>query len=404
MVNADAKSPLCLYCGREARNIRRGEHIVAAAIGGRATISDFCKGRKVCAHCNNGVLSLLDTQFCLHSPLSIVACQVRDTFLRQTWDVPPGTDNLLVEGSNDIPGRSFRYYPQMIFEDSGERLLICDLEEAKPIGIDRFRREFVQYMRQAFHAFHAGDHSRLNPKLIRLNRAMRERRCRYPPRVFARCKADELKPQMSFQFQYLTVRDKTRALSTLENWNASKPFRLQEPIAGSEMPYVRSRFNVGDILRALLKLAINLLAAHCPNTPVDPRTFAHVMPTILGKVRFDERKAMRRDGFVWAADIEPIKAENDAHSFRLLHMDGHWWIYSSFFGGRLGSYVQIAGPNRERWRCADIVAPLNSKKWIITTSNILQPLRVRIEWSDHRAMMPTIDLVNPAVEMELIRV
>jgi HNH endonuclease len=64
---------LCIYCGQEFKNVRRGEHIVPNAIGGTLTVSDVCKEKKVCQQCNTGILSDLDNELCRQSFLSVVA-------------------------------------------------------------------------------------------------------------------------------------------------------------------------------------------------------------------------------------------------------------------------------------------------------------------------------------------
>lgn len=92
----------CIYCGGEALKVRKGEHIVPKAIGGRRTISDFCKGRTICNPCNNGPLSELDEELCHRSPLSVIASQEIDSHIWQVWDVDHRTDNL-VSRVNVVP-------------------------------------------------------------------------------------------------------------------------------------------------------------------------------------------------------------------------------------------------------------------------------------------------------------
>jgi hypothetical protein len=69
----------------------------------------------------------------------------------------------------------------------------------------------------------------------------------------------------------------------------------------------------------------------------------------------------------------------------------------SFFGGRIGASVDFPGPNREAWNMADIVMPLRSGEYSFTTSKLLQPLPVRIETSDLRKIIPSIDPINVEV-------
>jgi HNH endonuclease len=87
---------VCVYCGGAVHKVRKGEHIIPVALGGKRTISDSCKDRTVCNPCNNGPLSQLDTELCSRSPLSIVAARELDAFVWQTWDVDHGGSNVSV--------------------------------------------------------------------------------------------------------------------------------------------------------------------------------------------------------------------------------------------------------------------------------------------------------------------
>src|SRR5262249_26867869 len=115
---------------------------------------------------------------------------------------------------------------------------------------------------------------------------------------------------------------------------------------GSALPAFRFFYEQATTLRALWKMAVNLLAHCCPQTPVDFEHFRGVIPLIRGPEEMGV-PFLHQDGFVRAADIQPISAPDRAHAFRLLHIGGWWLIYSSFFGGRIGSVVRFAGPNAE---------------------------------------------------------
>jgi len=389
----------CIYCGNEARKVAKGEHIVPDALGGKPTISEFCKDRAVCNPCNNGPLSQLDTELCSRSPLSIVAAQELGKFVWQTWDVDHRADNLLLEAKPDFDAKSMSLYPQMIFEPAGLQLR-GDYEELQQFGTDDFQRVFIRFALDALRAFKAGDRSRLNTKLIRLNDAIRAR-YRYPPRIFSRRNVNDFASKMSFEFQYLSPQDKKYALSSLEKLDASTPFRQVTTAIGSELPTVRCWYEASKVLRALAKIAINLLAALCPRTPVNRDTFRDVMRIVLGEVPV-QPALIGGNGFVYASDVQPIKANGNSHSFRLLHMDGHWHVYSSFFGGRMGSFVRFWGPNREDWYCADVVVPLQSRDWAVKKWRVLQPLTVRVEWEDPAKIMPSVEMLNVKTEMQVI--
>lgn len=388
---------LCIYCGESVRKVRRGEHIVAEAIGGKLTISEVCEGRNVCNKCNNGVLSEVDRELCSRSGLSMIAGQQLDAFIWQTWDVDHGENNLLVEAEPDFSGQSMTLFPQMIFESAGPQLR-GDQEQLQRFGSENFQKVFIRFMLEAFHEFESGKTSRLNPKKVSASAALRSR-YRYPPRIFARRPIEQFASGMSFELQYLTSAERRFALSQLEKWDTSKSFRNYEVGIGSELPTFSFSFDAGKVLRALAKQAVNLLAAYCPNTPVDREGFQDVIRVVLCEIPVSP-ELLCANGFVHAADIQPIKVEN-AHSFRLLHMDGHWHIYSSFFGGRIGAFVRFPGPNGEEWCCADIAMPLDSKTSTIRTGRVLQPLRVRIEWKDPAKIMPSVELLNAESEMRV---
>jgi hypothetical protein len=119
--------------------------------------------------------------------------------------------------------------------------------------------------------------------------------------------------------------------------------------------------------------------------------FEQVMRLFLGEGQLHPN-LFTRMGFVQANDIQCIKDVSGGHSFRLVHLQGHWHIFSSFFGGRIGSYVFFPGPNYECWSCADIVAPINSKDWGFVKAPITQSIAVRAEWKNLAEIVPSFEL------------
>jgi hypothetical protein len=394
-MDSSKKVVACIYCDREVRKARAGKHIIPQAIGGRLTITDVCKGRGVCNSCNSGVLSELDNELCRRSFLSIIAAQELDKSLWLTWDVDHSAGNLLLEAKPDFDRHSMTLFPQMIFESSGPQLR-GDHEELQRFAFEDFQKVFVRFMLEAFYEFKAGKRRRLNPKKIQANDWI-QNRYRYPPRIFARRPIEQFESGMSFEFQYLDTTQKRFALSQLEKWDRTKTFRQLEVRIGSELPAIRCFFDQGKVVRALAKLAVNLLAAYCPNTPVKREHFPQVIRVVVGEVPVS-RQLLRTNGFVIASDIQPINVDG-AHSFRLLHMDGQWQICFSFFGGRIGAFVQFPGPNHEEWCCADIAMPIELAT--IKTGRILQPLRPRIEWTDLTRIMPSVEMVNVKSEIHV---
>jgi hypothetical protein len=390
---------VCLYGGGEARNVKRGEHIIPQAIGGNRTISEFCNGRTVCNPCNNGVLSDLDAELCRRSVLSIVAAHELDSFVWQTWDVDHSDGNLLLEAKPSFSGSSMTLFPQMLFKPDGPQLR-CDLEQVKRFGRDRFQTVFIEAMLRAFHAFKSGKRNRLSQKRIELNEQLLQR-YQYPPRIFTRHNIEEVTNRSSFELQYCHAADKRFALSSLAQWDSSKRFRDSGESIGSGFPVIRSYSDANKTMRALFKLAINLLAASCPNTPVNATGLRPVISIVLGTAPILPRLFVET-GFVSPAAVAPINAGNREHSFRLLHIDGAWCIYSSFFGGQMGAVVRFPGPNAEYWRCADVVAPIDSNDWTFRTSSILQPLSCHTEWENPARFLSHASLVNVSASLSVV--
>jgi hypothetical protein len=182
-------------------------------------------------------------------------------------------------------------------------------------------------------------------------------------------------------------------MDAIDRWDTTSGYRRFEVGLGSHLPTFLFSFEPAQVLRALAKIGINLLAASCCKTPVNRESFPDVVRVIMGKLPVS-LPLLSANGFVHAVDIQPIKAQAQAHSFRLLHYDGHWCIYSSFFGGRIGSFIRFRGPNHEEWDQADIVAPLGSPNWTFATTKIIQPLAVRMEWRDLTAIIPSVEMLN----------
>lgn len=386
---------VCIYCGQNVGRVRKGEHIIPEAIGGALTI------KNVCGRCNNG-FSQIDAELCSRSFLSIVASQQMDAHLWQAWDVDHSAANLLLEARPDWAAESLALYPQMVFERAGPQLR-GDHREMARFGQENFEKVFVKSMLRAFRRHEAGVGRCLHFERVE-NQAI-ERGYRLPPRIFPRMSVQELADRLgrgktaSFVLRYQTESDRRFALNVLNTWNYRGTFRSLERGIGSELPIFGCFFDAGRVLRALSKLAVNLLSHCCPNSPINRMELRDVIRVIRWGESAVSNELLSANGFVHALDIEPIKAGSVEHSFRLLHMDAQWYVYSSFFGGRIGSFVRFPGPNREDWCCADIMAPLRSKAWTIRTSSILQPLKVHIEWQDVTKLVPTIKMLHTEAKL-----
>jgi hypothetical protein len=381
----------CIYCLGPATKINKGEHIIPDVLGGDLTILDFCNLRVVCNQCNNGVLSVLDRELCSRSPLAWAAAHVIDGFVWQSWDVDDAADSLLLEARPDFANSSMHQYPQIVFEEEGPQLR-GDLEEIEAIGADSFQDRFLDCLLDAFSQFLAGKRSRLNHELMQLDPAFLNR-YRYPPRVFSRRPIRELKRTSSLIFRYMSSDDKEFALNQIRNWDRAKPFRDFSQGLGSEFPAFRSYYEQGTVLRALIKIGFNLISAFCPNTPIEGEAFRNVANVITGKTPFNH-SLCALNGFVEARHLACFSDTSGGHAFVLQHINGWWHVHSSFFGGMVGTYVRFPAPNSEEWSCASIVAPIRSKEWKVSNSNLTMPITANIEWKDLNKIIPGIDWLN----------
>jgi hypothetical protein len=383
----------CIYCGGVATRLRKSEHILPKALGGALTIREV-SNRVVCHDCNNGVLSRLDQELCSRSFLSVIASQEIDAHLWQVWDVDHTSQNLLVEARPLWEGNELRRlacHPQMTIEPDGPELR-GDIEEFTRFGRDHCETVLNTAIRKAFERYSHGIKKALHLELVKND--LQSRGYRFAPRVFARKSISEIADNIqsqSFILRYESPRDCRLALRWLSRLNGTRRTRRWTQKPSSAVPAISHYFDIGTTMRALMKNAVNLLAAYCPNTAVNHDSFAGAMRVIRG-IATTEPILIAANGFVHAADLTNISAENKSHAFRLIHVDGEWRIYSSFFGGRIGAFVQFSGPNHENWNTMDVVAPLNSKAWSVKTSSIIQPIKVHIDWSDITKIAPSLKL------------
>ena len=145
---------------------------------------------------------------------------------------------------------------------------------------------------------------------------------------------------------------------------------------------------VDQVLRALVKIGINLLAFYCQRTVVSRDTFPAAVAYVLGQAPL----GLLQDecGPVVHGDMDHLQCPKGAHRFRLTH-DQTWALDCAFFGGRVGATVCFPGPNCEGWRTADVTAYYAvQRKWEFDTLQLILPRNVRIEWADWRRVAPSI--------------
>jgi hypothetical protein len=393
---------ICIYCGGPATRLRKSEHILPEVIGGALTIKEM-SGRVVCHTCNNRVLSQVDKELCCRSYLSIIASQERGAHLWQAWDVDHSSRNLLLEAKPSwVDGElsNLVCYPQIIFETAGPELR-GDVEEANRFGRENFANVLVAAVRGAFQRYTARAKNGLHFDCVQSD--LESRGYRLAPRVYTTHTITEIaknRAKQSFILRYASPTDRKFALRSLSRLEEPRAFDRQAQRTGSRLPALAQFFDLGLTMRGLMKLGVNLIAAYCLKTPVNCEAFKKVIQVIRGDAHPDAT-LVAGNGFVHAADIECIKEPNQAHSFRIVYLDGEWVVYSSFFSGRIGSVVSFPGPNHEEWGTMDIVAPLEGKEWCVKQYRVIQPIKARVEWSDITRIAPSLKLQNAASAMRV---
>ncbi len=391
-----------MYCGLTTEGYASREHIIPKAIGGTLRLNGICD-KRVCENCNGGVLSQIDEELCCRSYLSIVASQEIAAATWQAWDIDHTSRELLIEArpdwQTDYTLNGLIVYPQIVFEKNGPEYR-GDAEEALKFGHENLEPVLIRAARNAFQRW---VHTNKGITFVKVKSdVVTDSRFRYPPRLYARRTLREIAEQIgstNFTLRYKSDEEKRFSLRWLsklgENRSKRQAFHM-----GSSRPTIATLFDVADTVRGLLKIGLNLIAAVCHNTTVSPQSFPFTIGQILRDVYLDEM-FLRRNGFIRPQPLQAI-AVPDAHSFRLLYTGKFWRIYSSFFGGRIGSCVDIPGPNLERHNMYSVIAPVKSDKWTIRPERILQLLSCQVEWHDSTRIVPS--LLNHANISEIHRV
>ncbi len=281
-----------------------------------------------------------------------------------------------------------------------------DWEEAAGFGWDDFTKVLFRSAYRCFERYRAGvkgaiHFERIQPDSISAG-------CRLAPRIFRRSSIWEIArgihKDQSFILRFVSEDDKRLALHRLSGLDRGPKINQSTRRLGSHQPRLCTYYNLGTAFRGLLKIGFNLVAAYCPNTPVNHRDFASVVRLILGKVH-PGSDLIAANGFIHAVDVADIKGELGEHTFRLVHLDNAWNVYFSFFGGRIGAFVRFPGPNHEWWRTVDIVAPIRSKDWGVSYSPILKMLKANIAWSNTAKVIPSFKLQHSesAIQVEYTR-
>ena len=401
-----APKRLCIYCDEPTRKGGKGEHIIPEAIGGGRTLNHG-SGRVVCITCNNEDLGNIDKEFSSKSYLSIVSSQEINSFLSMSWNIDHSADDLLIEAKPVwIDGllADMICYPQITFEKTGVHIR-GDAKEMQAFGNDGYYRVLTLAAKAALHRHKKGNTKKRAIHFEKIESFMEEGNVRLAPRLFTREPIADVAENInntSFILRYVKEHDRNFAMKNLDGLNQDQQFPSRKFRPGSLLPRVSCSFNVDMTIRGLMKMGVNLIAAYCPNTPVNPKNFEAPIDLILGKCQ-STMLLIKSNGFVAAEGVQSI-TPNKAHSFRLVNLDGVWHVWSSFFGGRMGAYVCFPGPNKESWNSLDVVAPLKTKDWQTKTSTLFLGLTAKVEWNDTGNLCPSMKIqgTKSAFRAELV--
>jgi hypothetical protein len=388
----------CMYCGNSVGHVGEGERVVPDAIGGSKSVAL----KSVCAKCNNGVLSDLDRELCSKSPLSLLAAKELGKPPEYLWDVEPTEGNLLLEARPSNEFRGVVLWPQIVFVSDRPRLY-GDAEEIDTVGADRFRSVLVSNVLDAIAPTKPGKRGRrlrfecvggIGPQYA------------YPPRIYARREVAQFDRKMHLTCRYARPADprsfRRRVVRELLRCRAFRHSGEWSVQRGGHWPIVHTSCEQVKIVRALTKLALNLLSCVCEKTEVSLASFPDAIGLVRGYTKFPI-PMLHHCGFAYAEDACTLECTPKAHSFRLLYdADVRLWnLYCAFFSGQMGAKVVLPGPNRENWLTCDISAPLRSDDWRVERSRIYRPTRMRVDWEDLQRTMVGISFINAKTNLRI---
>lgn len=385
----------CIYCGNPVNKKTRGEHIIPKAIGGKLCISDY-SNRYVCGKCNHGLLSICDKELSSRSFVSIVASRFIDSSLWQTWDIDEQAKVLLeakpiwTDDGEELS--SFFVYPQILLYPQSFEYRYSgpaeDIYESNYIA-----NTMSHLVRNALYRYETKGKGALHFERIESASFMDE--FLYPPRVFFKGSFKDIlhlitsRKRANFVVRYSQSYDRDFVLGRLSKLKPWPTVKQNRTISGSKRPHICVYFDIMLILRALVKIGINLLAAYSERTEVSHRSFSWATSFVLGHSS-PRPEYSHQNGFVIAEDAASIASNKMSHCFRLTHDVGLWTLYCSFFGGRVGAIVRFPGPNSESWRGLHVEFPLDANEPNIHRSPIISNLHWRVEWNDQRKIIPDL--------------
>lgn len=383
--------PECIYCGLNRK--LSNEHVIPKALGGRAVLP-ISFG--ICEKCNNGVLSDLDRELCNRSILSVIASREIDNSIWQTWDILHQEGGIFIEARPTWKDRqiaSFVSYPQVVFKNDGPAYY-ADASEVARFGNDRFLYTIQQSFRRCFQAYLEKEKGRIHFESISTDLVNNKER--YPPRAFFRRSVQELvdNPPTSFVLRYCSRADRRFAIRELDKLGGIQPKKGQSrTLPSSNTPRLAIDLDGGKVLRAILKIGLNLLAHCCSKALLRHPDFKKWIGLVSGalSVRINH---LEQCGFTRPYCVQNLSHTGKSHRFRIIYDSGIWRIYSSYFNGDAATYAAFRGPSFEDWVTMDLEMPLATGKiQVLSCTKLVLPMQTAIiEWQDSGKICPCIQM------------
>lgn len=406
MIELPPEKPyVCMYCNatvKKAARGKRGEHVIPEAIGGGFTLNQVCE-RRVCERCNSGVLSNVDRELCSRSFLSMVASQIRGKPLWQAWDVDHQANNLLVEASPDWNAdgtlKNLTCYPQLVF-DRPRIVTRGDAEQAEMFGHRNFANLLIRAAKNAYGRFReTGKGIRFEEIYSNVVRSG----YRMPARLFTPRTIFELANDVdkaTFVLRFVDPNDRKPALDKIPEIIPHDGRSHWKQQLGSHAPALSFYFDIGMTIRGLIKIGFNLVAALCERTDVGRSNFpeaVHIIQTGFTPTR----RHLSTIGYVHPESLMSLHRDDPSHVFQVVHHQMAWHVYSSFFGGRVCSYVNFPGPSNEDWTTATVVAALDSDEWKPHKSNLTQLIPCKVAGQRGENVVPSMKLHNAVSTLQV---
>lgn len=366
------------------------EHTIPEALGGTRTV------KNVCRKCNNESLSELDRVLCSDSYLSLIIGREMEKRISHLWEVDPAADYLLLEGKFDQNADCMKLFPQIIFDPMGKGKFQIrgEGEEFFEIGPKAYQKKLVEHILEAFEEDPEGSGKRtIFQKVKHFNLPSFYR---LPPRVYVAHPLKKLKKRNKVILRYQNDDDKRTALRGIASWDREHSFNSVDSRAGTDSPPVQAVFDPHKVMRALLKIGLNLVAHECPNTPIERVNFGEVISVIKGEKPITGNMFLS-NGFTPPAELSALEHKSDTHCFWLTFDGTTWSVYSSFFGGKMKAVVRFKGASNEPWSFRKIEVPLVGNKkhtWVRSDEAIIPGLQPQVEWRDLSILAPSLKLKN----------